>query len=82
MLVLSFSVICGIAQAERGLDCSKSSAPHSAFASARLIALRRLVAGRAFGFEQELCTNVAYACVSQEKVEIHFIFTFSIDSNE
>ena len=35
-------------------SCSKSSAPHSAFASARLMALRRLVAGRALDFEQEL----------------------------
>ena len=31
-------------------SCSKSSAPHSAFASARLMALRRLVAGRALDF--------------------------------
>ena len=35
-------------------SCSKSSAPHLAFASARLMALRRLVAGRALDFEQEL----------------------------
>ena len=33
-------------------SCSKSSAHHSAFASARLMALRRLVAGRALDFEQ------------------------------
>ena len=31
-------------------SCSKSSAPHSAFASARLMALRRLVAERALFF--------------------------------
>ena len=54
--------------------------PHSAFASARLMALRRLVAGRALDFDQELCSICI--CVSQEKVEIHFIFTFSINSDE
>ena len=37
-------------------SCSKSSAPYLAFASARLMALRRLVAGRALDFEQELCS--------------------------
>ena len=47
-----------------------------AFASARLMALRRLVAGRALDFEQDLCSICT--CVSQEKVEIHFIFSFSI----
>ena len=30
--------------------------PHLAFASARLMALRRLVAGRALEFEEELCS--------------------------
>ena len=30
--------------------------PHLAFASARLMALRRLVAGRALDFEEELCS--------------------------
>ena len=30
--------------------------PHLAFASARLMALRRLAAGRALHFEQELCS--------------------------
>ena len=37
-------------------SCSKSSAPPLAFASARLVALRRLVAGRAMDFEEELCS--------------------------
>ena len=54
--------------------------PHSAFASERLMALRRLVAGRALDFEQELCSICI--CVSQEKVEIHFIVAFSINSDE
>ena len=32
------------------------AAPHLAFASARLMALRRLLAGRALDFEEELCS--------------------------
>ena len=44
--------ICSICICYSHSSCSKSSAPHSAFASARLMALRRLVAGRALDFEQ------------------------------
>ena len=58
----------------------QSSTPDSAFASARLMALRRLVAGRALDFEQELCSICIR--VSQEKVEIHFIVPVSSNSNE
>jgi hypothetical protein len=72
--------ICSICICYSHISCSKSSAPHSASASARLMALRRLVAWRALDFEQELCSICI--CVSQEKVEIHVIFTFSINSNE
>ena len=37
-------------------SCSKSSLPHLAFASACLMVLRWLVAGRALDFDEELCS--------------------------
>ena len=44
---------------------SSCSAPLSAFASARLMALRRLVVGRALDFEQELSMHM-HVCVTRE----------------
>ena len=44
---------------------SSCSASHSAFASARLMALRRLVAGRALDFEEELCMHM-HKCITRE----------------
>ena len=57
--------ICSICICYSHSSCSKSSAPHSAFASARLMALRRLVAGRALDFEEELCMHM-HKCITRE----------------
>ena len=52
--------------------------PHLAFASARRMALRRLAAGWALDFEEELCSTCI--CIYIYVVETHRLFNPRLDS--